>query len=161
MIFVSSACSKKRKISQSVKELADNGFTNIELTGGTEYYDLFENDLIQLKKEYKLNYQLHNYFPPPQQKFVINLASLDNNLYTQTLQHLRNALDLTSKFGANKFGFHAGFYIDFNVDSIGKKISSYKSLDREQAFRKFCAGFNILKNVGSDFFASYACIKIT
>ena len=71
MIFVSSACLRNKKIKDSVKELADNGFTNIELSGGTEYYDNFEVDLLNLKKDYNLNYQCHNYFPPPKNHFVL------------------------------------------------------------------------------------------
>ena len=49
MIYVSSACSSQKKFGDAVQELIDNGFTNIELTGGTEYYDKYEQDLIRLK----------------------------------------------------------------------------------------------------------------
>ena len=38
MIYISSACVKNTKIKSSVEKLAANGFRNIELSGGTEYY---------------------------------------------------------------------------------------------------------------------------
>ena len=47
-----------------VKSLANEGFKNIELTGGTDFYQGYIQDLKDLKKEYNLNYRLHNYFPP-------------------------------------------------------------------------------------------------
>ncbi len=50
MIYVSSACSSQIKIVDAVQELVDNGFNHIELTGGTQYYSQYEQDLIKLKK---------------------------------------------------------------------------------------------------------------
>ena len=52
MIYISSSCVKNTKIKDSVEELATNGFKNIELSGGTEYYDNFENDLLKLKDKH-------------------------------------------------------------------------------------------------------------
>ena len=54
MIYVSTACIKLEKISESVKFLAEQGFKNIELSGGTEYYPEFERDLVKLKEKYLL-----------------------------------------------------------------------------------------------------------
>ena len=81
MIFISTSCIKNNKIRDSVQELAENGFQNIELSGGTKFYENFENDLLELKDRYKLNYRCHNYFPPPKKPFVLNLASLNNETF--------------------------------------------------------------------------------
>ena len=145
MIFVSSSCSKHKKINYSVKELAENGFRNIELSGGTEYYDNFENDLLELKYKYNLNYRCHNYFPPPKDAFVLNLASLNDETFQRSLDHLYNAIDLTSKLGADKFGFHAGFFIDIKLNEIGKKLSKDDLFDKNQAIERFCKAYNIVK----------------
>ena len=77
MIYISTACVRHKKISDSVKELAENGFLNIELSGGTDYYEGYIDDLLELQKKYKLNYICHNYFPPPKEHFVLakNIAS--------------------------------------------------------------------------------------
>ena len=61
MIYVSSACVKVRKIKDSVLALAEIGFRNIELSGGTKYYPEIERDLMYLQDKYELNYQVHNY----------------------------------------------------------------------------------------------------
>ena len=57
------------KISDSVSFLAEKGYQNIELSGGTKLYDGFIQDLINLKNEFQLKYLLHNYFPPPPTPF--------------------------------------------------------------------------------------------
>lgn len=145
MIFVSSSCVKHKKIKDAILELIKHGFCNIELSGGTEYYDGLADDLIELKEKYNLNYICHNYFPPPKEHFVLNLASLNNEIYEKTLKHLKNSIDLSKMIGAKKFGFHAGFFIDIKVSEIGKKISKNKPFDKEKAIERFCQGFNDLK----------------
>jgi len=122
MIYVSSACSEQSFIGAAVKELAGHGFKNIELSGGTRYYDGCESDLIELQKKYDLNFLIHNYFPPPKDPFILNLASLDRGIYEKSLQHLQKALRLTRRLGGKQFGFHGGFFVDRPVDEIGKKF---------------------------------------
>ena len=46
MIYVSSACIKKNRISDIIREYVECGIRNIELSGGTEYYDELVSDLI-------------------------------------------------------------------------------------------------------------------
>lgn len=149
MIYVSSSCVKQKKIKDSILKLIDNGFKNIELSGGTEYYDGFEDDLLELKKKYGLNYICHNYFPPPKKHFVLNLASLNNKIYKKTLDHLKQAIILSQKLGATKFGFHAGFFIDIKVSEIGRKITKEKLYDKQEAIKRFCDGFLELQNLAN------------
>ena len=92
IIYVSSACSSKKNIREAIEELAQLGIKNIELTGGTIYYQDYEKDILRLKEEYNLNYLVHNYFPPPQESFVLNLASLNNDIYQKSLNHRKQSL---------------------------------------------------------------------
>jgi len=147
MIYISSSCVKHNKINDSIQNLVDNGFINIELSGGTEYYDGFEDDLLRLQNKYNLNYICHNYFPPPKEHFVLNLASLDDKIYNDTLEHLKSSIILSSKLGAKKFAFHAGFFIDIKVSEIGKKITKENLYDKDKAIQRFCDGYAILKKL--------------
>jgi sugar phosphate isomerase/epimerase len=149
MIYISSSCVKNNKIQNSVQNLLDNGFINIELSGGTEYYDGFEDDLIKLQNKYNLNYICHNYFPPPKEHFVLNLASLDDAIYNDTIEHLKSSIILSSKLGAKKFAFHAGFFIDIKVSEIGKKITKENLYDKDKAIQRFCDGYAILKKLAN------------
>ncbi|PHR53354.1 MAG: xylose isomerase [Arcobacter sp.] len=150
MIYISSACVKHKKIKDSVQDLVDNGFKNIELSGGTEYYEGFDNDLLELKDKYNLNYVCHNYFPPPQEHLVLNLASLNDDIYQKTFEHLKKAIVLSERLGGKKFGFHAGFFLDIKVSEIGKKISKNNLFDKKEAFNRFCKGFKSLQQFSNN-----------
>ena len=145
MIYVSSSCSKQKKIGNAIRELAEHGFQNIELSGGTEYYEGYEDDIFDLKEKYHLNYLVHNYFPPPKEDFVLNLASLDDAIFEKSLEHLRKAIRFACLLGVDKFGFHAGFYVDIAVGEIGKAVSARHLCDTKQAYKRFCNGFNSIK----------------
>ncbi len=147
MIYVSSSCIKNDKISQSVQQLAVNGFKNIELSGGTRYYDNLENDLLALQNQYDLNYQCHNYFPPPINDFVLNLASLNDCIFERSFNHIKDSISLSKKLGAKKFGFHAGFFVDISVSEIGLDLTKVDFFDRSESFDRFCSAFNKLKNL--------------
>lgn len=150
MLYISSACVKHEKIKDSVEELAQNGFLNIELSGGTKYYEGYKEGLLALKNKYKLNYLLHNYFPPPKEDFILNLASLNDDIYKKTLEHVESAILLSRKLEANKFGLHAGFFIDFTVKEIGKNISRTKRYNRNESIKRFCEGYKRLKEKAGD-----------
>ena len=147
MIYVSSSCVKHNKIKDSIQNLVDNGFLNIELSGGTEYYTEFEDDLLDLKDKYDLNYICHNYFPPPKEHLVLNLASLNDKIYNSTLEHLKSSIILSSKLGAKRFAFHAGFFLDIKVSEIGKKITKENLYDKDKAIQRFCNGYAVLKKL--------------
>lgn len=145
MIFISTSCLNNIKIRDSVEELASNGFKNIELSGGTENYDDFEYDLLDLKEKHNLNYRCHNYFPPPKKPFVLNLASLNDETFQVSLNHLQEVIALSNRLGADKYAFHAGFFIDINLNEIGKKITPNKLFNENEAIDRFCNAYNILK----------------
>ena len=145
MIYVSSSCVKHAKIRDSVQELAENNFQNIELSGGTEYYENFENDLLELKDKYSLNYRCHNYFPPPKKPFVLNLASLNDETFQMSFDHLEKVIALSNRLGADKFAFHAGFFIDIRLSEIGKKLSRDNLFDKKEAVERFCNAYDVIK----------------
>ncbi|MCP3900208.1 MAG: TIM barrel protein [Desulfobacteraceae bacterium] len=150
MIYVSSSCVKADTIQEAVLILIQEGFSNIELSGGTKYYDNFANDLLELKRRYNLNFLVHNYFPPPKQDFVLNLASLDKEIFNQSLKHLENGLEFTRLLGERRFGFHAGFYVDRPICELGKVFSHSSLYDKDKAINKFCHGFDLLKHKFDD-----------
>jgi sugar phosphate isomerase/epimerase len=145
VIFVSTSCVKNKKIKDSVEELANAGFKNIELSGGTVFYENFENDLLELKEKYNLNYRCHNYFPPPKKPFVLNLASLDDETFQMSFDHLEKVIALSNRLEADKFAFHAGFFIDIRLSEIGKKLSRDNLFDEKKAIERFCNAYDVLK----------------
>lgn len=145
MIYISTACVRHKKICDSVKELAENGFLNIELSGGTDYYEGYIDDLLELQKKYKLNYICHNYFPPPKEHFVLNLASLDDDIFNRSYDHIKSAIDLSKILGANLYAYHAGYFIDIKVKEIGKNLSKVKLNDKGIAIKRFVKAYKELR----------------
>jgi len=137
MIYISTSCIKSEKISESVKLLAEHGFQNIELSGGTQYYNGFESDLLELQKEYNLNYRCHNYFPPPKKNFVLNLASLGESVHHASMLNIEKSLKLSKKLNSNKFALHAGFYIDIKNSEIGQKIDKRPLFNESESKQRF------------------------
>ncbi len=145
MVFISSSYVRAETIRESVEPLAVMGFKHIELSGGTNYYANLENDLLELQAKYELSFICHNYFPPPKKHFVLNLASLDKEIFEKSLCYYKNTIELSHRLGARIFGIHAGFLIDFQVSELGKKLNHYKLCNREKAIEQFCKGYRVLK----------------
>lgn len=80
----------------------------------------------------------------------MNLASLDDEVYDKTFEHLTNAIELSKKLGARKFGFHSGFFIDIKVSEIGKKISKVNLFDKSKSIQRFCDGVKKLQSLSGD-----------
>ncbi len=155
MIFVSSYFRKENRISNQVREIATNGLRNIELTGGTESYPKMIDDLLELKRKYNLKYRLHNYFPPPKDHFVFNLASLDKVISQKSIEHAKRAIDLSIKLNSFKIGFHAGFFIRINNDELGRDISNRDLYDEDEATQKFVENLEEIKKFSGDEFKIY------
>ncbi len=137
-IYISSSCIRAKKIADAVESLAIAGFDKIELSGGTHLYAHWLEDLLELKEKYNLTYRCHNYFPPPETSFVLNLSSSID--YEKSLTFIKKTLAISADLGADKFGLHAGFRIEPKVSELGKKISSANIMPYEEAFKRFQAG---------------------
>ena len=119
MVYISSSCVKSDNIIHILNSLIGKGINNIELSGGTRFYSDLENQLIDCVQKNKINVRLHNYFPPPKEDFVINIASLNSEIYEKSISHCLNAIRLSKKLGADRYSIHAGFLIDPGIKEIG------------------------------------------
>ena len=152
MIFISSHFSNNSNIIESIKLLSSNGFNNIELTGGTNYFNGLEDELIKIKYERNLIFILHNYFPPPPRHFVFNLASLDKEINDASIEHAKKAIALSRKLDSYRMAFHAGFYIHINHEEIGKQITNREFYNENEAIDKFVESLKQLTSfAGNDF----------
>lgn len=141
MIYISSSCIKKRNIKEIIELLADNGIRNIELSGGTDYYEGIENDLKMLKQRHKLTYACHAYFPPPKEPFVVNLAACNDEIYRNTIGHYDRCIDCLKRIGCGVLSVHAGFLTEIGTDEIGGKLKGTTVYDEKEAYDRFCHAF--------------------
>lgn len=141
MIYVSSSCVKKSSIAEVIHCLAEKGIQNIELSGGTDYYDGIEQDLKELKKSCQLQYVCHAYFPPPKVPFVVNLASCNDRIYRQSIEHYEHCIEMMKRLDCKSLSIHAGFLVEINENEVGKKLSGSIVYDEMEAYDRFCSAF--------------------
>lgn len=137
--YISSSCLPYKKISDSVIALAESGIMNIELSGGTEFYEGIDNDLLKLEDRYGINFLIHNYFPPPKEEFIINLANKDESEKSKIFKHIKNAIALARALGIDMYSIHPGFTIDILPLTKGLPLSIRKGevQDKDLAFDTF------------------------
>ena len=150
MLYISTSSIKTNRIGTAVEELIAAGFRNIELSGGTQYYDGWDSEIIQLQQKYKLNLLCHNYFPPPKHDFVLNLASLDDEIYQNSLDHIKKVIDFSHKIQSRKYAFHAGFYMNPKTSHLGKSIPKLVLSDKEKAVQRFFEGYKKISDIAGD-----------
>lgn len=141
MINVSTGGFNNLNAFETANLFLSNEIKDIELSGGK-----YSKDLINLIKgiKNKGRLQVHNYFPPPKEHFVLNLASLNENVSKLTINHIKNSIRLASDLGSNHYSFHAGFLLDPMVKELGKRIEKQKLFDRAEALDIFLHRVNEL-----------------
>ena len=151
MIYISTGGFRGCRADAVAAELLGAGIKFIELSGG-KYSATLLSDLQALNPE--INFQIHNYFPPPQDPFVINLGSLDPVIGERSIAHVEQALQWCTALGADRYSFHAGFLLDPKVDELGKRIPSRHLYDRDECIEVFVSRVSrlagIAKKVGID-----------
>ena len=114
---------------QAIKYLKKNNIFSIELSGGK-----YSKNLIKQITPFKdkLNLRVHNYFPPPKNPFVINLASDNKEILNKSITHIKKSILLVKKLGGDTYSFHAGFRVDPNFKSLGKKFEKLKMISKKK-----------------------------
>lgn len=134
MIFVSTGGVRVKFAAETALDLCQHGIPAVELSGGA-FSATQEADLLALRKDIVL--QVHNYFPPPSQPFVFNLASLNADLLERSVQHVRSAMRLAVALNRPVYSFHAGYRINPLVSELGQPIKRRELSDRATALQQF------------------------
>jgi len=109
--------------------------------------------LIDFVNEANFEIRLHNYFPPPENHFVINIASLNQEIYSKSIEHCLKAINLSKKFGSKKYSVHAGFLVDPRPKDLkNRQVKKINELyNEEEAVLKMKSSLNIFeKEAGKD-----------
>ncbi len=122
-VFVSTGGFKSSAL-DAVRFLQKSGLTHIELSGG-KCTPGMQGSLRKLSPE--STFQLHNYFPPPEVPFVLNLCDPDPVGRARSLSFVCAAIELGVEFGSRTYSFHAGFLGTPAVTELG---GTWKVADR-------------------------------
>jgi len=93
----------------------DNNIRAIEIGSNhcfEENYDYID--------EFNFEYLVHNYFPIPEESFVLNIASFNDTIRKKSINHIKSAVDFCDTIGAKIYTFHPGFLTDPHGSNILK-----------------------------------------
>ena len=85
--------------------------TSIEIGSNHSY----ESDYSYVKN-YSFEYLVHNYFPVPKESFVVNIASLDDNIHQRSIKHIKSSIDFCYKINSKLYTFHLDVHGLYRVD---------------------------------------------
>ena len=83
------------------------------------------------------SFLIHNYFPPPQDPFVLNLASNDSNTLDRSLSLCRRAIDIGAELGIPFYSVHSGFSLDPLPEKLGKNLLDLPRFSLGEAYDIF------------------------
>ena len=124
-LYISTAC-MRGDVFDVLDAYEEAGFRNVELGSSHPYNEKISPATIA---EYDFNFIVHNYFPPPREPFIVNIASQDRAILKRSLDQLKTGIDLCEYLGTQLFTFHSGFRSDpdLNLRFITDRIAPYNT----------------------------------
>lgn len=104
------------------------GLRNVEL-GSNHPYE--PDPVAAVNRHRPVRCLVHNYFPPPEESLVVNIASLDDDVRRRSLEHVERSLAYCARIGALLYTVHPGFLSDPRGASRG--AGTYDFLFAEDA----------------------------
>jgi sugar phosphate isomerase/epimerase len=108
-----------RSVGKALDLCASQSITNVELGSNHAY----EGDLEDVVRRRPFRYLVHNYFPVPEESFVVNIASADEQIRRRSLDHIRRSVRFCKAIDAELYTFHPGFLSD--PDGASSDASDY------------------------------------
>ena len=88
MIYVTTGGYSDKTAAETVSDYLEAGINHIELSAGKYSADI-QAELMPFTK--KCNFTVHNYFPVPKEPFVLNLASMNEEIFLKSQSFLNVA----------------------------------------------------------------------
>jgi sugar phosphate isomerase/epimerase len=124
------------------------GLTNLELSSGTDGDPHLLQLLLSARKHRGFSFLIHNYFPPPSEPFVLNLASKELGIRVKSIDLAKRALDLCAQLGATIYSIHAGFCFDAAPDDLGNRQGHLERISLSDATGVFLESIAVLVDEG-------------
>ena len=143
-IFISSGGFRNKLINDVAAYVELIGCKNIEYSSGP-YQDKIIDKFLNLEIE-NFTVQIHNYFPVPQKPFVLNLASLNKEIWQNSFNHCLKSINLASKLKTKRYSAHCGFCYDPKTSELGRPFKKNSIFNKEDYENKFISTIKELKN---------------
>lgn len=144
-VFFSSGAFGHIPLSAMLTETENTPGTGLELSSALPFApDLEDNVRAAANRGFPL--LVHNYFPPPERPFVLNLAATDPEIRQASLDLARRAINLTAAIGAPFYSVHSGFAMNLTADQLGNPAAQ-SALRRDSLIDRATAENSFLESV--------------
>ena len=140
MIYISTSCLNSKNLFKILKEYRRMGIDNIELGSNLS----FTPNLVKRLKSFTCNYIIHNYFPPPENSFTFNMASINVFARLESMNLARNAIRICNEIGSHLYSFHTGFKIDPKIPFTNPNQTKEKP--HKEAYKIFMKNISALND---------------
>ena len=133
-VYMSTGGFENLDVIEILEAFTRHGIYSIEFSNGKLKGD-FNESIRPFLQSSKV--MLHNYFPQPSKSFVLNLASQDEEIRVNSINHVIKCLKISKEIGADYYAIHSGFLFDPKPLELGRTLSATKLTDRNQAIEIF------------------------
>jgi sugar phosphate isomerase/epimerase len=145
-VFVSTGAFQTRSLAHALALCETCNIRHVELSSGMEYD---AQNLAHIRAAHKngMQFLVHNYFPPPAEPFVLNLASSDPQVLHTSREFCKQAIDLSAELGAPFYSAHSGFAFHLTPQMLGNpqaQAAVLNSQSRQQAYQVFLQSIDLL-----------------
>jgi len=146
-VYFSTGAFRNNSLVEILNYCVRYGIRNLELSSGVKPAPTYLETLAMFRDE--CQFLVHNYFPPPQIPFVLNLAATDKGTLRQSRDHCRAAIDLCMTLGSPFYSVHSGFALNLTPELLGKprqqsRLSSEYIIKPEIAYETFAESVDYL-----------------
>lgn len=150
--FISTGCFKTKDLGEIVALACRLGF-GLEFSSSLSFSPTMLEFVSQAKS--KVDFLIHNYFPPPALPFVLNLASNDPDTHLKSVNLCMDAIGLCADVGIPYYSVHAGFAMEMDPDMLGKPllqrdVCMIAKTDRGKAYQTFVDTIRMLAEFAAE-----------
>lgn len=131
--LISSLTLGARTIGDALRNIPP-GFDGVEFGVGVEPADIDDLHAWQQRGGQAL---AHNYFPPPPEPFVLNLASIDKEILFKSITLCRTAIEFCSDNSIPIYSIHAGFCVHARPEDLGSELTQLPRFPKSEARKIF------------------------
>ena len=128
-IYISTAAFGGASLGAVIGQCDASGITHLELSSGVRL-DADWRATVHAARDRGMRFLVHNYFPPPADPFVLNLAATDPAICERSLAFCRASIDLAAEVGAPFYSVHSGFALNLTPEMLGHPELQAAAADR-------------------------------
>jgi len=141
-VYVSTAAFQADRLAPILELAHQASLTCVELSSGVPW----EPGLLETVRNARgsFRYLVHNYFPPPAQPFVLNLAAAEPAVRAQSVAHCRQAIELCAELEASFYSVHSGLACMPAPEELGRPLTHRPRVSLDQAHELFVESLGTL-----------------